>query len=247
MRPRTNPWMTQPMVQRAWIEEMQGANFVCNVSDRECNTPRSLATASPQCSALFWCEASGAVRSSSKIASLKHVLFHYETQNWQWKPLINPVWTDKYLFILPLSSNTKPMCLICHECVGVLKGYNVRRHHTEKHPTFRTNFPEGSQERAVNVQSLTASYNRKCTTMVRTCTSQQTARAASLRVSWMLAKKKRPFTDSETVKECMLAVVDEVLNDDKMKTSVTSALYCPPIYYAPFVLSGQTVLVCFDC
>ena len=121
------------------------------------------------------------------------------------------------------------MCLICHECVVVLKEYNVRWHHIEKHPTFRTNFPEGSKESAVKVQSLTASYNSSCTTMVRTCTSQERATAASLRVSWILAKKRRPFTDSETVKECMPAIVDEVLNDDKMKTSVTSAIKNVPL------------------
>ena len=60
--------------------------------------------------------------------------------------------------------------------------------------------------------------------MVWTCTSQERATAATLRVSWILAKKKRPFTDSETMKECMLSIVDEVLNDDRMKTSVTSAI-----------------------
>ena len=91
------------------------------------------------------------------------------------------------------------------------------------------NFPEGSQERAAKVQSLVPSYNRSCTTMVRSCTAQERATAASLRVSWILAKKKRPFTDSETVKDCMLAIVDEVINDNKIKTSVTSAIKNVPM------------------
>lgn len=141
----------------------------------------------------------------------------------------NPAWTDKYLFILPPHPNAKPMCLICNECVAVLKDYNMRRHHVEKHQTFHTNFPEGSQERAAKVQSLIASYNRSSTTMVRSFTGQERATAASLRVSWILAKKKRPFTDSETVKDCMLAVVDEVINDDKIKTSVASAIKNVPL------------------
>ncbi len=33
----------------------------------------------------------------------------------------SPVWTDKYLFILLLNQNIKPMCLICNERVAVLK------------------------------------------------------------------------------------------------------------------------------
>ena len=81
----------------------------------------------------------------------------------------------------------------------------------------------------MEVQSLTESYHGSCTTMVWTCTSQERVTAASLRFSWILAKKKRLFTDSETVKECMLAIVDEVLNDDKMKTSVTSAIKNVPL------------------
>ena len=135
----------------------------------------------------------------------------------------NPAWTDKYLFILPPNPNAKPMCLICNECVAVLKDYN------NKHSTFRSSFPEGSQDRAAKIQSLLASYNRSCATMMRTCTAQERATAASLRVSWILAKEKRPFTDSETVKECMLAVVNEVINDDKVKTSVTSAINNVPL------------------
>uniref|UniRef100_A0A8C5N8A0 DUF4371 domain-containing protein n=1 Tax=Gouania willdenowi TaxID=441366 RepID=A0A8C5N8A0_GOUWI len=141
----------------------------------------------------------------------------------------NPSWTDKYLFILPPGPNAKPKCLLCNECVAVLKDYNVWRHHTEKHATFRTNFPEGSHEMAAKIQSLTASYNRSCTTMKQTCTAQERATAASLRVSWILAKKNRPFTESETVKDCMLAVVDKVLTDDKVKKSVTSAIKQVPL------------------
>ena len=40
------------------------------------------------------------------------------------------------------------------ECVAVFKDCmcSVRRHHIEKHPTVRSNFPEGSQERAVKMQ-----------------------------------------------------------------------------------------------
>lgn len=34
----------------------------------------------------------------------------------------------------------------------------------------------------------------------------------------ILAKKKRPITNSSTVKECKLAVVDEVENNDKIRT-----------------------------
>ena len=141
----------------------------------------------------------------------------------------NPAWTDRYCFILPPTPNAKLMCLLCNERVAVNKEYNVRRHHEQRHRTFRVNFPEGSQQRTLKVQRLIASYNRSSSTLVRTCTAQWRATAASLRVSWILAKKKRPFTDSETMKDCMLAVVDEVINDNTIKTSVTSAIRNVPL------------------
>ena len=35
--------------------------------------------------------------------------------------------------------------------------------------------------------------------------------SASLRGAWILGKKKTQFTDAETVKECMLASIEEVV------------------------------------
>ena len=64
---------------------------------------------------------------------------------------------------------------------------------------------------------------------MRACTQQEKATAASFHVSWILAKKKKPFTDSETVKECILAVMDEIVSDDKIKTSVTHSVQQIPV------------------
>uniref|UniRef100_A0A3B4ZF37 HAT C-terminal dimerisation domain-containing protein n=1 Tax=Stegastes partitus TaxID=144197 RepID=A0A3B4ZF37_9TELE len=118
--------------------------------------------------------------------------------------------------------NSKPLSLFCNESLSVLKEYNIRRHHVEKHRAFGTAFPKGTEERATKVQSRLASYNRSCSTLVKTFTAQERATAA-------LAKKKRPFTDSETVRDCMIAIFDEVIHDDKIKASVTSAVKSMPL------------------
>uniref|UniRef100_A0A3Q2FJ59 SPIN-DOC-like zinc-finger domain-containing protein n=1 Tax=Cyprinodon variegatus TaxID=28743 RepID=A0A3Q2FJ59_CYPVA len=60
----------------------------------------------------------------------------------------NSAWTKKYLFTLLLTANAKPMCLLCNKSISVLKDYNLRRHHIEKHPTFCVTFPKGPAERA---------------------------------------------------------------------------------------------------
>ncbi|KAF3841488.1 hypothetical protein F7725_007350 [Dissostichus mawsoni] len=65
--------------------------------------------------------------------------------------------------------------------------------------------------------------------MFRACTDQERATAASLRVAWILGKNKRPFTDAETVKECMLASIEEVVADEKIRKSVIDSIKNIPI------------------
>ncbi|KAJ4934895.1 hypothetical protein JOQ06_007676, partial [Pogonophryne albipinna] len=64
---------------------------------------------------------------------------------------------------------------------------------------------------------------------IEACTDQERATAASLRVAWILGKKKRPFTDAETVKECMLASIEEVVADEKIRKIVIDSIKNIPI------------------
>ena len=48
---------------------------------------------------------------------------------------------------------------------------------------------------------------------------QEKAKECFLRIAWILGKHKKPFTDSEIIKECMLETV-ETLFDDKMKFEI---------------------------
>ena len=50
-------------------------------------------------------------------------------------------WTLKYLFILSTEPNSKPMCLLCNECLLVLKEYNVKHRFTTKHGYFGRSYP----------------------------------------------------------------------------------------------------------
>uniref|UniRef100_A0A3B5BDA7 DUF4371 domain-containing protein n=1 Tax=Stegastes partitus TaxID=144197 RepID=A0A3B5BDA7_9TELE len=70
------------------------------------------------------------------------------------------------------------------------------KHHVEKHRAFGTACPEGTEERATKVH---LQHKRG-------------------------PRKKRPFTDAETVRDCMIAILDEVIHNDKIKASVTSAV-----------------------
>ena len=82
-------------------------------------------------------------------------------------------------------------------------------------PTLRNtrlsapNFPKGSQERAATVQSLNCILQPElyCYGAVMHSPSYSSFPSCFLDLG-----KEEKFTDSETVKDCMLAVVNEVIN-----------------------------------
>jgi len=121
------------------------------------------------------------------------------------------------------------VCLICNECLSVCKEYNLRRHFKTAHANFDATFPAGSDARRQKILGLTSCYDQRRSSLFRACTDQERATAASLRVAWILGKKKRPFTDAETVKECMLASIEEVVADEKIRKSVIDSIKNIPI------------------
>ena len=125
--------------------------------------------------------------------------------------------------------NKKPVCLICNECLAVSKEYNLRRHLKTAHANFDVTFPLGSAARKQKKTSLKSCYEGRCQSLFRASTDQERATVASLRVAWILAKKKKPFTDSEMVKECMLASIEELVADEKTRISVMDSIKQVPI------------------
>ena len=120
------------------------------------------------------------------------------------------------------------MCLLCSESIAVMKEYNVKRHYKSNHGSFSNSFPEGSDEWRRKVNGLLASFQQGQCALSRYCTEQERAMIASLRVAWTLTRQNRPFTKSETVKDCMLAVIDEMI-DEKVKESVISSIKKVPL------------------
>lgn len=127
-------------------------------------------------------------------------------------------WKINFFFTLPSGQNVKPTCLICGATVAMIKKHDIQRHYTTKHKTtFEKKFPPGSGARKTKLDSLLKSYEGSSRLLVRSATQQEKATEASLRVSWILNKKKMPFTTSEVVKECMIATAD-ILCPDKVET-----------------------------
>lgn len=138
----------------------------------------------------------------------------------------NSEWTEKYLFT---SVCARPVCLLCSECISVCKEYNLRRHFKTSHANFDTTFPLGSDARRQKILGLSSCYEKRRRTLYGACTEQERANSASLRVAWILGKKKRPFTEAETVKDCMLASIEEVVTDEKTRKSLLDSIKKIPL------------------
>ena len=109
----------------------------------------------------------------------------------------NLVWEEKYLFV---ENKGKPQCLVCLQVLSVPKEYNLKRHYETRHK----NQYERVAIEAV-VKDLKSKYDRQrsCMNFTKTTLSDQ---KASYKVSLILAKNGKAFSDGEIIKECSIKI-----------------------------------------
>ncbi|KAI2646421.1 EPM2A-interacting protein 1 [Labeo rohita] len=98
----------------------------------------------------------------------------------------------------------QPFCLLCRKILGVCKTYNVKRHFDTTYATFDKKYPLGSQERAFQITSLEKNAIAEQNTMRASLKVSQAVTLATFKISWLLAKHGKPFSDGELVKNCFL-------------------------------------------
>uniref|UniRef100_A0A3Q1CL84 DUF4371 domain-containing protein n=1 Tax=Amphiprion ocellaris TaxID=80972 RepID=A0A3Q1CL84_AMPOC len=109
----------------------------------------------------------------------------------------------------------------------LLPSKNLRSTQTEH---FNANYPPESDQRKQKIANMITSYKRSVSTISKSTSAQESATAASLQVSWNLAKAKKPFADGELMKSCAVAMVSEVLrHDEKQKKTVVELLKQVPL------------------
>ena len=108
-------------------------------------------------------------------------------------------WSLKYFFI---KSGDKALCVICNETVAVMKEYNLRRHHQSKHQEKYAHL-EG-EVRAEKFAKLQNQLTSQRTLFSKSSNENTSLTKASYKVAYVLAKRGKPFTDGEVVKECLL-------------------------------------------
>ena len=124
--------------------------------------------------------------------------------------VFNEQWTHDYFFV---QCKDKAICLICKEPVSVFKEYNVKRHygthHKDKYDSLQ------GQMRADKLAKLKSGLLAQQNTFVRQSQVNQASQRASFRVAHLIARRNKPFTEGEFVKECMNDVAEEVCPDKK--------------------------------
>ncbi|UYV82063.1 EPM2AIP1 [Cordylochernes scorpioides] len=114
-------------------------------------------------------------------------------------------WNIQYFVI---ESSNKALCLICNESIAVLKEYNMKRHYETKHSQNYSKYT--GIVRTEKIKALKRGLKSQQSLFTKFKTEQEAATRASFRVALEIAKRGKPFTDGEMIKECIIAVVEEM-------------------------------------
>ena len=122
-------------------------------------------------------------------------------------------WTYSYFII---ENNQKLLCLICNETVSFMKEYNVKRHYQQHAPKY--DIFQG-QCRIAKVDSLRKALTSQQQQFYKPSHENQKLTKVSYVVSDIIAKRLKPHTDGEFVKECFQAFTDIVCPEKKATVS----------------------------
>lgn len=120
--------------------------------------------------------------------------------------------------------NDKCCCLICLSSIAIAKKGNLERHFLSLHNKHQTDYPPNSELRKRKVRDLKTQLTNQQSIFKKPILKSQAVTTASFKVSYLLAKKCKPFSDGEFVKEMFLEISDSLFNDFKNKSEITAAI-----------------------
>ncbi|GFY54036.1 general transcription factor II-I repeat domain-containing protein 2 [Trichonephila inaurata madagascariensis] len=143
--------------------------------------------------------------SSKKITTSVLQADPYNWTRTSWSETFKDKWNFQYFVI---ESSNKALCLIRNETIDVLKKYNIKRHYESKHLQNYSKYT-GSL-RTEQFEALKRGLKSQQSLFTKANTEQESATRASFRVALEIAKRGKPFTDREMIKECLIAVAEEI-------------------------------------
>lgn len=125
-------------------------------------------------------------------------------------------WTESFAF---QNINGFPTCLICKEKLAHNKKSNLERHFTTKHLSFGNKYPVGDARKKA-VEGLLKSQEKSSSVFNHWVQSSNYVNFASFAVSLEIAKRGKPYTDGEYIKQCFISASEELFRDFKSKEEI---------------------------
>uniref|UniRef100_A0A3Q3E7E7 SPIN-DOC-like zinc-finger domain-containing protein n=1 Tax=Labrus bergylta TaxID=56723 RepID=A0A3Q3E7E7_9LABR len=138
----------------------------------------------------------------------------------------HPEWEEEFIFTLV---KDKCVCMLCHQTQALSKRGNLERHHNTNHQKFKESYPRKSAIQARKVDELKSGLKTQQSLFTKPAAQNKAAAEASFRISYLLAKDKKPFTDGDLFKEAMAITAETVFNDFKNKADIKNALCGLPL------------------
>ena len=112
-------------------------------------------------------------------------------------------WTNEFFFV---EDRGNIICLICNEKVSWPKRDCIKRHYKAKHSKDHNGL--AGPQREDKAKELMNKLGSQQKLFVKQGNTSKAATEASFKVAAIIARRMKPFSDGEFVKECMLAALD---------------------------------------
>ncbi|GBL85580.1 hypothetical protein AVEN_34727-1 [Araneus ventricosus] len=129
----------------------------------------------------------------------------------------NQDWTELFAFIC--NTDGLPTCLICHEKFAHNKKSNLERHFTTKHTQFAGKYPTGDARKKA-VEEFRKKQQQSSSMLSNWAQSSNNVNLASFAISLEIAKRGKPFSDGEYIKDCFIRASEELFRDFKNKAEI---------------------------
>ncbi|XP_050065732.1 general transcription factor II-I repeat domain-containing protein 2A-like [Aphis gossypii] len=144
----------------------------------------------------------------------------------------NQEWELEFFFV---DIKGKCVCLLCRDTLSIFKRGNIERHYRTKHADFDLKFPTDSSLRQDKLKTMKLKLNQEQSVFKNPNKLAQNVTIASFKVAYLLAKKKKPFSDGELIKEAFKEASDSLFTDFKNKSEIVGAI-------SSMQLSSNTVM-----
>ncbi|CAH0407240.1 unnamed protein product [Chilo suppressalis] len=101
---------------------------------------------------------------------------------------------------------------------------NLERHHKTVHINYEKYFPPQSESRKRKVRDFVSHLKKEQTMFTRPAKQSKAATIASLKISHILAKHKKPLEDGSVVKEAFIEAGVTLFGNFKNKSDIMSAI-----------------------